>query len=106
MGAIALTIGDRQLLVNNSITSAENRIISWLCDLLKFREKNNNKKWRSHLDELDQLGIKENPTVRKLVKFHSTKRVEDARALFRRRKREADCIPSPCGYFVQALKEN
>lgn len=34
MGAITFQISDRQLLVNNSISSAEKHIISWLCDLL------------------------------------------------------------------------
>ncbi len=69
-------------------------------------EKINNKKWRSHLDELDDLGVKENPTIRRAVKFYGAERVKRAIKLYRKRKRESDYIPNPCGYFMQALKED
>ena len=71
----------------------------------KIDEKINNKKWRSHLEQLDDLGVRENDTVRKAVKKYSTKRVEDAIALYRQRKREG-YVENPNAYFMQALIEN
>ena len=67
-------------------------------------ENINNKKWESHLKELDSLGVPANPTVVKMVKSHQRKEVESAIALVRNRKRDKH-IPNPAGYFVQALKE-
>jgi hypothetical protein len=66
--------------------------------------KINNKKWESHLKELETLGVPQNPTVVKMVKSHEAKEVENAIALIRNRKRDKH-IPNPAGYFVQALKE-
>ena len=68
-------------------------------------EKINNKKWRSHLKQLDDLGVRENDTIRKAVKKYSTKRVEDTIALYQQRKREG-YVENPNAYFMQALIEN
>ena len=68
--------------------------------------KINNKDWRSHLEELDQLGVQANKTIRDALKTFSKERVEKAIALFRQRKRETGYIANPNGYFMQILKEN
>ena len=68
-------------------------------------EKINNKKWRSHLEKLDDLGVRENDTIRKAVKKYSTERVEDAITLYNQRRREGH-IEEPQAYFNQALIEN
>ena len=46
-----------------------------------------------------------NQTIVSLVKLYKTDLVERALAIFRARKRESH-IANPCGYFVQALKQN
>ena len=68
--------------------------------------KINNKEWRSHLEEVDQLGIRGNKTIVNALKSFSTERVKAAIALYRRRKIENGYIENPCGYFMQALKED
>lgn len=68
--------------------------------------KVNNKQWRSHLEQLDDLGVRENKTIRDAVRTSSTERVEEAIALYRQRKRETGYIGNPNGYFMQMLKEN
>lgn len=72
----------------------------------KFDVKINNKEWRSHLEQLDQLGVTGNKTIVNALKTFSTEKVEAAIALYQQRKREAGYIENPCGYFVQALKED
>ena len=69
-------------------------------------EKINNKEWRSHLEQLDNLGVRENDTIRKAVKKYNAKRVEAAIALYGQRKRETGYIENPQAYFNQALIEN
>ena len=71
----------------------------------KIDEKINNKKWRSHLEQLDDLGVRENDTIRKAVKKYSTEQVEATIALYRKRKREG-YIETPNGFFMDALKGN
>ena len=68
--------------------------------------KINNKEWRSHLDELDQLNVTGNETIVNAVKTYSKEKVENAIALYRQRKRVDGYIENPCGYFMQALKED
>ncbi|MGK7899694.1 MAG: hypothetical protein AB4372_40280, partial [Xenococcus sp. (in: cyanobacteria)] len=72
----------------------------------KVDVKINNKEWRSHLEEVDQLGIKGNKTIVNALKTFSTERVKAAIALYRQRKIENGYIENPCGYFMQALKED
>ena len=67
--------------------------------------KINNQQWRSHLNELDQLGVKINQTIINAVKFQKTEKVEGALALLKARKRDK-YISNPAGYFIQALKED
>ena len=71
----------------------------------KAREKINNKNWRSHKEELDQLGLQLNSTVLKVIKEYSSDSVERAIEFLKLRKRD-NYIENPAGYFVQALKEN
>ena len=68
--------------------------------------KINNKEWRSHLEEIDQLGVRGNKTIVNALKTYSKEKVEAAIALYRARKRETGYIENPCGYFIQALKED
>ena len=63
-----------------------------------------NSEWGSHLKQLDSAGVPINPTVVRMVKKYKEEEVEGAIALFKTRKREQH-IPTPAGYFVQALKE-
>ena len=72
----------------------------------KFEVKINNQSWRSHLEELDQLGVAGNKTIVNGLKTFSTEKVEAVIALYRVRKRETGYIENPCGYFMQALKED
>ena len=72
----------------------------------KVDVKINNKEWRSHLEEVDQLGIKGNKTIVNALKTFSTERVKAAIALYRQRKIENGYIENPCGYFMQALQED
>lgn len=65
-----------------------------------------NQDWRSHLDQLDDLGIRVNPTIRNTVKTTATKTIEEAIAFYRQRKRSSKAIGNPCGYFMQIVKEN
>ena len=71
-----------------------------------FEVKINNKDWRSHLEQLDQLGVRGNKTIVNALKTFSRSKVEAAIALYRARKRETGYIENPCGYFMQALKED
>ena len=71
-----------------------------------FEVKINNPDWRSHLEELDQLGVRGNKTIVNALKTFSRSKVEAAIALYRVRKRETGYIENPCGYFMQALKED
>ncbi len=71
-----------------------------------FEVKINNKEWRKHLDELDQLGVTGNKTIVNAVKTFSKEKVENALALYRQRKRVDGHIQNPCGYFMQSLKED
>ena len=64
-----------------------------------------NKEWKSHLDQLDQLGVGINLTVVKVVKSNQKENVEKAVALLKARKRDGH-ISNPAGFFVQALKQN
>ncbi len=64
-----------------------------------------NKQWKSHLDELDQLGVGINHTVVKVVKSNDKDKVVNAIALLKARKRDG-YIPNLAGYFVQAMKQN
>ncbi len=63
------------------------------------------KEWKSHLDQLDSLGVGINPTVVKVVKVNQKEDVERAIALLKARKRDGH-ISNPSGFFVQALKQN
>ncbi len=63
-----------------------------------------NKKWKSHVQQLDSAGVPINPTVVRMVKKYKEEEVESAIAILKTRKREGH-IPNPAGYFVQALKE-
>lgn len=54
----------------------------------KVDVKINNKDWRSHLEEVDQLGIRGNKTIVNALKTYSTERVQAAIALYRQRKIE------------------
>ena len=72
----------------------------------KVEVKIKNKQWRSHLEQLDELGVGENTTIKNAVKSYSTERVEKTIALYRNKKREAGYIANPGGYFMQALKED
>ena len=72
----------------------------------KVDVKINNKEWRSHLEEVDQFGIRGNKTIVNALKTYSTERVQAAIALYRQRKRENGYIENPCGYFMQALQED
>ena len=65
-----------------------------------------NEQWRDHLEQLDELGIGENTTIKNAVKSYSTERVEKTIALYLKKKREAGYIANPGGYFMQALKED
>ena len=67
-------------------------------------EKIVNQDWRSHLDELEKLGVAINKTVSSLVKLYKTELVEQALAVFRNRKKESNVV-NAAGYFVQALKQ-
>ncbi len=71
-----------------------------------FEVKINNPDWRSHLEQLDQLGVTGNKTIVNALKTFSRSKVEAAIALYRVRKRETGYIENPCGYFMQALKED
>ncbi len=71
-----------------------------------FEVKINNQEWRSHLEELDQLGVRGNKTIVNALKTFSRSKVEATIALYRQRKRETGYIDNPCGYFMQALKED
>ena len=71
----------------------------------QVEQKLNKKKWKSHREELDQLGLQMNATVLKVIKKYSSEEVEKAIALLKVRKRDKQ-IENPVGYFVQALKEN
>ncbi len=64
-----------------------------------------NKEWKSHLDQLDQLGVGINPTVVKVVKANQKEDVDRAIALLKSRKRDGH-VSNPAGLFVQALKQN
>ncbi len=64
-----------------------------------------NKEWKSHLDQLDSLGVGINPTVVKVVKVNQKEDVERAIALLKARKRDGH-VSNPAGLFVQALKQN
>ncbi len=64
-----------------------------------------NKEWKSHLDQLDQLGVGINATVVKVVKVNQKENVERAIALLKSRKRDGH-VSNPSGFFVQALKQN
>ena len=64
-----------------------------------------NKEWRSHLDQLDSLGVGINPTVVKVVKANQKEDVERAIALLKSRKRDGH-ISNPAGFVVQSLKQN
>lgn len=72
----------------------------------KVDVKINNKEWRSHLEEVDQLGMRGNKTIVNALKSFSTERVKAAIALYRQRKIENGYIENPCGYFMQALQED
>ncbi len=64
-----------------------------------------NKEWKSHLDQLDSLGVGINATVVKVVKTNGKENVERAIALLKSRKRDGH-ISNAAGFFVQALKQN
>ncbi|MDJ0649735.1 MAG: hypothetical protein QNJ60_13655 [Xenococcaceae cyanobacterium MO_188.B19] len=64
-----------------------------------------NKEWKTHLDQLDSLGVGINSTVVKVVKVNQKENVERAVALLKARKRDGH-VSNPAGYFVQALKQN
>ncbi len=64
-----------------------------------------NKEWKTHLDELDQLGVGINATVVKVVKTNQKEDVERAIALLKARKRDGH-VSNPSGFFVSALKQN
>lgn len=70
----------------------------------KNDEKINNKNWRKHREELDNLGIQVNSTVLRLIKKNSSESVEGAIAFLKIGKRD-NYLENPTGYFVQALKE-
>ena len=67
-------------------------------------EKIRNAEWRSHLKQLEDLGVAVNKTVSSLVKLYKTELVERALAVFRNRKKESNVV-NAAGYFVQALKQ-
>ena len=69
----------------------------------KTRVKNQNE---NHLYHLDWAGVTGNKTIVNALKTFSRSKVERAIALAQQRKREAGYIENPCGYFVQALKED
>ena len=62
-----------------------------------------NTKWEKLIPELDGAGIPINKTVTSLLKLYPRKKVENAIALVKARKREQH-IPNVSGYFVSALK--
>ncbi len=64
-----------------------------------------NKQWKFQVDELDQLGVRINSTVVRVVKANQKEDVGRAIALLRSRKRDGH-IENSAGFLVAALKEN
>ncbi|MGK7917337.1 MAG: hypothetical protein AB4038_17615 [Prochloraceae cyanobacterium] len=54
---------------------------------------------------MDQLGVRVNPTVVKVVKVNDKQDVEKAIALLKARKRDGH-VSNAAGFFVEALKQN
>ena len=64
-----------------------------------------NKEWKAQVDELDQLGVRINSTVVRVVKANQKEDVGRAIALLRSRKRDGH-VENCAGFLVAALKEN